>query len=102
MLTFTQQVNPAAIDDSACDAIIAAQGFTTLNKSLGRLWADHTIKEGIDWSERIRPASETVQATFLRAIYSKRQLVEVLAQLPAQPLQRLWLGQLEREHVGAL
>ncbi len=74
-----QQLNPAAIDDSACDAIIAAQGFTTLNKSLGRLWADHTIKEGIDWSERIRPASETVQATFLRAIYSKRQLVEVLA-----------------------
>ncbi len=74
-----QQLNPAAIDDSDCDARIAAQGFTTLGKSLTQLWKDHTIKEGIDWNERIRPANETVQATFLRAIYSKRQLVEVLA-----------------------
>jgi uncharacterized protein (DUF1800 family) len=74
-----QQLNPAAINDDACEAVIAAQGFTTLGKSLAQLWADHTIKEGIDYSERIRPANETVQATFLRAIYSKRQLVEVLA-----------------------
>ncbi len=74
-----QQLNPASIDDSACDGRIAAQGFTTLGKSLTQLWADHTIKEGIDWSERIRPANETQIATFLRAIYSKRQLVEVLA-----------------------
>ncbi|MEZ4862955.1 MAG: DUF1800 domain-containing protein [Caldilineaceae bacterium] len=74
-----QQLNPAAIDDSACDAIIAAQGYVTLNKSLAQLWADHVKKEGITYSERLLPATESRNATLLRAIYSKRQLTEVLA-----------------------
>lgn len=73
------QLNPAAIDDSACDAMIAAQNFTTLAKSRLQLWQDHVTQQGISWEERIRPATETMQATFLRAVYSKRQLVEVLA-----------------------
>ncbi len=70
-----QQLNPAAIDDSVCDGVIASWGFTTLNKSLTKLWADHANGEmgyGL-------PAEEVEQATFLRAIYSKRQLVQVLA-----------------------
>jgi uncharacterized protein (DUF1800 family) len=74
-----QQLNPAAIDDSACDARIASYQYQTLGKSLAQLWADHVRKEGISWEERILPMRETEQATFLRAIYSKRQLVEVLA-----------------------
>ncbi|MCB9138991.1 MAG: DUF1800 domain-containing protein [Caldilineaceae bacterium] len=73
-----QQLNPAGIDDSACENRIAAQGFTTLNKSLSQLWADHVVAD-VDWEERIRPARETEQAAWLRAVYSKRQLVEVLA-----------------------
>lgn len=74
-----QQLNPAAIDDSACDAILANHQFQTLGKSLAQLWADHVRKEGIDWNERTRPMWETEQATFLRGVYSKRQLLEVLA-----------------------
>lgn len=73
------QLNPSTIDDSACDAIISAQNFTTLGKSRLELWQDHATKQGISWEERILPATETMQATFLRAAYSKRQLVEVLA-----------------------
>jgi uncharacterized protein (DUF1800 family) len=74
-----QQLNPTSIDDSACDSIIAGYQFQTLNKSLAQLWADHVLKEGISWDERTRPAWETEWVTFLKAVYSKRQLVEVLA-----------------------
>lgn len=74
-----QQTNPAAIDDSACDALITAQGFITLGKSRQQLWLDHVVKQNVTWDERMQPARETLHATFLRAVYSKRQLVEVLA-----------------------
>lgn len=74
-----QQTNPAAIDDSTCDARIAAQGFTTLGKTRAQLWQDHLKPPDLPWDDRIRPLWETLHATFLRAIYSKRQLVEVLA-----------------------
>lgn len=69
-----QQLDPAAIDDSVCDAKLAAQGFTTLDKTLQKLWADHVQGEG----ERYQPVNEVEQATFIRAVYSKRQLLEVL------------------------
>ncbi|MER2599785.1 MAG: DUF1800 domain-containing protein, partial [Caldilineales bacterium] len=74
-----QQLNPAAINDSDCDARLASNGFVTLNKSLRQLWQDHVINNpgGYEWY--VRPADETVQATWLRVIYSKRQLLEVLA-----------------------
>ncbi|MBX3014752.1 MAG: DUF1800 family protein [Caldilineaceae bacterium] len=74
-----QQLQPQLIDDSACDAIIASYGFTTLGKSQAQLWADHIKKPNVSYSERILPVVETRKATFLRAIYSKRQLTEVLA-----------------------
>ncbi len=74
-----QQLNPAGIDDSECDAIIAQYGFTTLNKSLAQLWADHVKAEGLSYNDRSLPARETEHVTFLRAVYSKRQLQEALA-----------------------
>jgi uncharacterized protein (DUF1800 family) len=70
-----RQLAPQTIDDSACDAILAAQGFTTLGKSPEQLWADHVTGD----QDRYAPAREIERATFLRAVYSKRQLVEVLA-----------------------
>lgn len=70
-----QQLNPDAIDDSKCDEKLAAAGFTTLDKSLEALWADHHISG----ENRYDPVRETERATFLRAVYSKRQLLEVLA-----------------------
>ncbi len=74
-----QQLSPASIDDSACDARIAAGGFVILNKSLRQLWQDHVIDNPGDYAWYVRPADETYHATWLRAIYSKRQLLEVLA-----------------------
>ena len=75
-----QQLNPAGIDDSTCDALIAAQGYKTLNKGLAQLWAEHIKQEGLSYGDRIRPALETERVTFLKAVYSKRQLNEVLAE----------------------
>jgi uncharacterized protein (DUF1800 family) len=73
-----QQLDPAGIDDSACDAKIAAAGFTTLNKSQARLWQDH-VEADVSGSERMRPFYEIERLTFLRGVHSKRQLAEVLA-----------------------
>jgi len=75
-----QQLNPATIDDGACDAIIASHNFETLGKSQAQLWADHIKSEAAkDWQYRRLPVWETERATFLRVLHSKRQLVEVLA-----------------------
>ncbi|MCB0106711.1 MAG: DUF1800 family protein, partial [Caldilineaceae bacterium] len=75
-----QQLNPNAIDDSACDAIIAGYGFTTLQKSRTQLWVDHVRAQNNPWNNRMLPATETEQVTFLKAVYSKRQLEQVLAE----------------------
>jgi len=74
-----EQLSPESINDAEVDARLAASNFTTLNKSLNQLWVDHWLPEEIEWSERMRPFMETQAAVFLRAVYSKRQLVEVLA-----------------------
>ncbi len=72
-----QQLNPAAIPDTACNARLAASGFSTLGKSLTQLFLDHHVADP-EWYERIRPAIETELATWTRAVYSQRQLFEVL------------------------
>ncbi len=73
-----QQLDPAGIDDSDAENRIAASGYTTLNKTLQQLWVDHAVAEP-PWQERIRPATETMLVTHLKAVYSRRQLFEVLA-----------------------
>lgn len=73
-----QQLNPAAIDDSLCDAKIAAQGYLTMNKTVEQLWAEH-FNNDPPYEERIRPMREVTQLTYLRGIFSKRQFQEVLA-----------------------
>jgi uncharacterized protein (DUF1800 family) len=72
------QLNPAAIPDADCDNRLANSGFTTLGKSLDQLWAQHVLGNP-PWEVRMRPFWETQRATFLRAVYSRRQLKEVLA-----------------------
>ncbi len=74
-----QQLNPAAISDTELDTKMAAAGFTTLQKSLVQLWADHVVADP-PWEIRMQPLFETESATFLRAIYSKKQLFEVMAE----------------------
>ncbi len=70
-----QQLNPQALDDSACDARITNAGYSTLNKSIQQLWADHV---GQDWTARGLPVREVRNAAMYRAVHSKRQLFEVL------------------------
>ncbi len=74
-----QQLNPATIDDSAFDTLWAGRQYQTLGKTQAQLWSDHVRTANLPWEERTRPLWETVETTFLRATYSKRQLVEVLA-----------------------
>ncbi len=74
-----QQLNPAGINDAAADARIASSGFSTLDKTLPQLWADHVVADP-PWETRIRPVVETQLATFIRAVYSRRQLFEVLVE----------------------
>lgn len=74
-----QQLYPEALDDSACEAIISTYGFTTLGKSQAQLWADHVKKPNMTYGERIQPVEETRKVAFLRALHSRRQLNEVLA-----------------------
>ena len=71
------QLNWDAIDDSAVTNRLTAAGYTTLNKSLAQLWADHVVTDP-EYSIRIRPANEVQRAAFVRAVYSRRQLREVL------------------------
>ncbi len=73
-----QQLDPSAIDDSACDARLVSAGFTTLNKSQAQLWQDHFLGDPT-WDERIQPLYETERATFLKGTHSRRQLLEILA-----------------------
>jgi uncharacterized protein (DUF1800 family) len=74
------QLNPQLIEDGACNARIGAAQFVTLDKSLPQLWSDHVVNppEGGGYGWRDLPFKETVDATFLRAVYSQRQLQEVL------------------------
>ena len=86
-----QQLNPASISDSTCEARIAAaklklryDGFnqalplSNLNKTTAELWPLAKFQNDYEWAERIRPYNEVRVATWLRAVYSKRQLFEVV------------------------
>lgn len=80
-----QQLNPDSIDDSDFESRYSAAGFETLHKSHEQLYADHIASNPYDsnndeyWQWYSKPAYELVDATLLRAVYSKKQLVEMLA-----------------------
>ena len=73
-----EQLSPEVIDDSLCDEKLAAQNFITMDKSLGELWASYAIAD-VEYDDHYRPYHEVKHAAFIRGIYSKRQLLEVLA-----------------------
>ncbi len=68
------QLNPNALNDAACDGILASNTFPSLNKNLTQLWTDHYLGN----QSRTQPISDVRAATFLRAVHSKRQLKEVM------------------------
>jgi uncharacterized protein (DUF1800 family) len=71
-----RQLDPASIDDSAVEARLTAAGYTTLNKTLTQLWLEH--RENSDFTIRSRPGREAPRAALVRAVFSQRQLFEVL------------------------
>jgi uncharacterized protein (DUF1800 family) len=72
-----EQLDPMTVNDSVCDQKISAAGYTTLNKSLAQLWQDH-VASSPPWQVRMQPYYEVERATILRAVWSRRQLLEVL------------------------
>ncbi|MCX7792666.1 MAG: DUF1800 domain-containing protein [Chloroflexaceae bacterium] len=86
-----QQLNPATIDDSECEQLIAnarlkirygtvnqARPLEWLGASTAELWTRVNGGMTMDWSERIRPFNEVRVATWIRAVHSRRQLFEIL------------------------
>jgi uncharacterized protein (DUF1800 family) len=81
----TQQLNPESIDDTDFESRYTAAVFESLHKTQDELYFDHIANNQYDanddayWEWYSKPVYELVDATFLRAVYSKKQLVEVLA-----------------------
>ncbi|MGV6851696.1 MAG: DUF1800 domain-containing protein [bacterium] len=70
-----QQLNWSALDDSELDARNASGGYITLDETLQQMWLEHRI----NGNNRDAPAEEMERVVINRAVYSKRQLLEVLA-----------------------
>ncbi|MFO1418968.1 MAG: DUF1800 domain-containing protein [Methylotetracoccus sp.] len=73
-----RQLAYSDIDDSACDARVAALRLTTLGKPLERLWQEHFLDGHGNQTLRMRPASDVRTLIWTRAVYSQRQLFEVI------------------------
>ena len=70
-----EQLSPETIDDSACDAAIAALNPVTYSETWQQLYDRRSLP---NWSEVWRPLREVQQATAIRMVMSKRQLYERL------------------------
>ncbi len=79
-----EQLNPDALDDSSFEARLQQAGFETLQKSLKDLAYEHIThnpyKDNDDrhWRWYMQPYAELVRSSFLRAVYSRKQLQELL------------------------
>jgi uncharacterized protein (DUF1800 family) len=68
-----QQLHPENIDDSACDAKLAALNLQTANETIAQLFDRNN---NASWDEVIRPIEEVRHIAVARAVFSKRQLFE--------------------------
>jgi uncharacterized protein (DUF1800 family) len=66
-----EQLNPGSIDDSYCDFRLGSEGFVTFNENRQQLYDRRDIS-----GENSRPIRETIHATWLRMLFSRRQLYE--------------------------
>jgi uncharacterized protein (DUF1800 family) len=79
-----EQLYPEKLEDNDLVTRITKAGFKTLAKPMTLLYEDHIVNNPYDdnddkhWQWFNLPADETVEATFLRAVYSQKQLQEVL------------------------
>lgn len=88
-----RQLNPAGIPDAACDNRLATTQLKIRYNGVSEvrpldlikpditvqyLWASRVKPRTLAWEERMRPYDEVRAATWIRAVYSERQLFEVL------------------------
>lgn len=78
-----RQLDPDGIVDTACDNRLATAGYTTLGMSVAQAWATHVRGSSAAggpaaWPRRYYPAEEAYCAKLVRAVYSERQLYEVM------------------------
>jgi uncharacterized protein (DUF1800 family) len=81
-----EQLNPAVdaggnVVDATVDARLADPAYATLTKSFDELWNDYEINGAVSGQPYVRdyPIREGERAVFVRAIYTRWQLVEHLA-----------------------
>ena len=70
-----QQLDWASIDDSNFENRLANANYKTLDKTLVKQWTDHHV----NGNDRNGPAEEMERVVIARALHSKRQLLESLA-----------------------
>ena len=73
-----QQLDWSSIADTELNTRLSQAGYTTLNKSLTQLWTDYR-RDPTNSFGYYEPVEEIERLAFLRAVYSKRQLLEFLA-----------------------
>jgi uncharacterized protein (DUF1800 family) len=92
-----EQLNPNNNDDALCNARLAGAkikrlirdssgniivnevpGLGLVNQTAVQLWSRQRYDMKIDWTDRMRPFEEVRVSTWIRAVYSKWQLREVL------------------------
>ncbi|NBB92363.1 MAG: DUF1800 family protein [Gammaproteobacteria bacterium] len=71
-----QQLAWSALDDSELEQRIDDAGYQTLGKSISQLWSDHVL----GGQDRYLPVAETEAARIMRAVYSRRQLYELMVE----------------------
>lgn len=77
-----EQLDPANINDRELKIKINDAGFKTLDLPLATLWRDYArsdTRPDNKYEYRMLPVFEAEREKFLRAIYSRKQLVEILA-----------------------
>ena len=73
-----RQLDPDAIGDGTCDSRIAAAGYATAGLTLAQMWATYVRGGQSSGNERNWPCDEAACLKLVRAVYSERQLYEVM------------------------
>ncbi len=73
-----EQLHPESIDDTQLRQTLTESGFTTLEQSQSQLWQERVVPRP-SYKTRMRSIMEVERAAFVRAVLSRRQLCEVLA-----------------------
>jgi len=75
-----QQLDVSALPGNELETRLASLGFTTLDKPITQLWSDHVRGGMTDWPQRYYPVGESDAARWLRAVYSERQVYEMMVE----------------------